>query len=159
MSGRRDVAVPAIGLALAALGVLHLSGRGPAPLAPWGRSGHEGGESAASGSAPVNAELLALLEGLDTGSTIAGWTVVGLRPAAGGEAVRIELEREGLATYLQVQRKHTSSYAAPAASELHEIFYGRERRGRDLPPEVLQPLLDATVDLLRGKERGRSPAP
>ncbi len=101
----------------------------------------------------VPAQAHELLDGLQAGDAIAGWTVLGI-DGPGEEGLRIDLGRDALRFSVTLSPLGAQVQGAPRSTERYAIYYGHAHpRGAEIPDGAVRAILAGVERRVRKHER------
>ena len=124
---------------LCALGLVH-------------RLGASAPRQRASQQEAASPEVVALLDGLQAGEKLAGWTVLGITGPA-DRVIRIDVARGGIRFSVSVAAAGAVEYPAPRTTQRYELYYGHPHpRGTEIPQSATRAIMAGIERRIRRNE-------
>ena len=113
---------------LCLLGVVHRLGASPRP-------------QRANRQQPAPPEAVALLDGLQVGEKLAGWTVLGITGPT-DRVLRIDVAYDDVRFSISLAARGAVEYPAPRTTETYDLYYGHPHpRGTEIPESATRAIM------------------
>ncbi len=101
---------------------------------------------------PAPPEAFALLDGLEVGEVLAGWTVLGLTGPDGG-ALRLDVARDDVRFSITVAARGAVEYPSSRTTERYDLYYGHPHpRGAEIPENAIRAVMAGIERRVRRNE-------
>lgn len=105
------------------------------------RLGASAPQERASRAEPAPPEAVALLDGLQVGEKLAGWTVLGITGPA-DRVLRIDVAFDEVRFSISVAAQGAVQYPAPRTTEMYDLYYGHPHpRGTTIPESATRAIM------------------
>ncbi len=105
------------------------------------RLGASAPKQRASRQQPASPEAVALLDGLQVGEKLAGWTVLGITGPV-DRVLRIDVAYEEIRFSISVAARGAVVYPAPRTTETYDLYYGHPHpRGTEIPESATRAIM------------------
>lgn len=106
----------------------------------------------ASRQEPAPPEAAELLDGLEVGETLAGWTVLGLTGPV-DRVLRIDVARDEIRFSISVAARGAVEYPAPRTTETYDLYYGHPHpRDTEIPESATRAIMAGIERRVRRNE-------
>ena len=101
---------------------------------------------------PAPPEAFALLDGVEIGEVLAGWTVLGLTGPDGG-ALQLDVARDDVRFSITVAARGAVDYPSPRTTERYDLYYGHPHpRGTEIPENAIRAIMAVVERRVRRNE-------
>lgn len=98
------------------------------------------------------AEAVALLDGLQVGEKLAGWTVLGITGPV-DHVLRVDVARDEIRFSISVAARGAVEYPAPRTTETYDLYYGHPHpRGTEIPESATRAIMAGIERRVRRNE-------
>lgn len=102
--------------------------------------------------APAPPEAFALLDDLEVGEKLAGWTVLGLTGPTDG-ALQLDVARDDIRFSITVAARGAVQYPAPRTTARYDLYYGHPHpRGTEIPENAIRAIMAGVERRVRRNE-------
>ena len=102
--------------------------------------------------APAPTEAFALLDDLEIGEKLAGWTVLGLTGPNDG-ALQLDVARDDIRFSITIAARGAVQYPAPRTTARYELYYGHPHpRGTEIPENAIRAIMAGVERRVRRNE-------
>ncbi|MGH1345331.1 MAG: hypothetical protein ACRBN8_27460 [Nannocystales bacterium] len=116
------------------------------------RLGGSAPQERASRQQPAPPEALALLDGLQVGEKLAGWTVLGITGPK-DRVLRIDVAHAEIRFSISVAAQGAVEYPAPRTTETYELYYGHPHpRDTEIPESATRAIMAGIERRVRRNE-------
>lgn len=101
---------------------------------------------------PASPEAFALLDGLELGETLAGWTVLGVTGPI-DHALHLDVARDELRFTITIAARGAAPFASPRSTERYDLYYGHPHpRGTEIPENAVRAIMAGVERRVRRNE-------
>jgi hypothetical protein len=102
--------------------------------------------------APAPPEAFALLDDIELGERLAGWTVLGLTGPKDG-ALQLDVARDDIRFSITVAARGAVEYPAPRTTDRYDLYYGHPHpRGTEIPENAIRAIMAGVERRVRRNE-------
>jgi len=116
------------------------------------RLGASAPQDRASRQQPAPPEAMALLDGLQVGEKLAGWTVLGITGPT-DRVLRIDVAHDEIRFSISVAARGAVEYPAPRTTETYDLYYGHPHpRDTEIPESATRAIMAGIERRVRRNE-------
>jgi len=101
---------------------------------------------------PAPPEAFALLDGVQVGERLAGWTVLGLTGPV-DNALQLDVARDEIRFSITIAARGAVDFSSPRSTERYDLYYGHPHpRGTEIPENAIRAIMAGVERRVRRNE-------